>query len=266
MLVSCLPFWAVNTLNKFNWQFGNTLCKLVNMGIIMNAYCSIYLIVMVSIDRYVALVHPLSQERFRRPKYAKLCCLLVWGFSFLMNIPAIIFRKTEYNPHFNATFCLIKYPNANVHLLCLVILTTFTFLLPISIISYCTFKIIQSLNNRLVVGQNTEHKSTTLVLAVLVAFLICWLPFHVTKILNELGNLNILTKGVSIHDITNALFICMYLAFSNSVVNPILYVIVGKNFRKKIWELFKQRPVRKPSTITLTTTHTSITRSEQRIT
>ncbi|KAM7403254.1 hypothetical protein PAMA_003939 [Pampus argenteus] len=263
MLVSFLPFWAVNILHNFNWPFGTVVCKLVNMGINMNGYCSIYLIVMVSMDRYVALVHPLSQDRFRRPKYAKMCCLLLWAFSLLMNIPIILYRKVEYNPYFNATFCFMKYPDRNVHLLCVAILSTFTFLIPISIISYCTFKIIKSLNNRLVVGHNAEHKPTTLVLAVLLAFLICWLPFHVFKIPYELVSARILKDPLCVHVLTNASQISLYLAFFNSVVNPVLYVIVGKNFRKKIWEVFTQRPFRKPSTITLTTNHTNMSRSQQ---
>lgn len=96
VLVSCLPFWAVNLYNDYHWPFGLFMCKVVNLGIKINAYCSIYFLVLVSIDRYIALVHAMSHGRMRRPKYAKLGCLLVWIFGLFLGSPVIIFRKVEY--------------------------------------------------------------------------------------------------------------------------------------------------------------------------
>nr|XP_013876381.1 PREDICTED: B2 bradykinin receptor-like [Austrofundulus limnaeus] len=55
VLVSFLPFWAVFVSNHFHWTFGDAMCKIINMIIIMNSFCSIYFLVLVSIDRYLAL-------------------------------------------------------------------------------------------------------------------------------------------------------------------------------------------------------------------
>ncbi|XP_071388664.1 B2 bradykinin receptor-like [Centroberyx affinis] len=248
VLVSCLPFWAVNVANNFNWPFGVFMCRLVNLGIKMNVYCSIYFLVLVSIDRYVALVHTMSHGRMRRPKYAKLACLLVWGFGLLLGVPTFIFRTIKYFPPCKSNVCQLDYPSDTIKLVCDGMLTFFSFIIPVSIISYCTIKIIQALKKQAVErfnAENTERKATLLVLAVLLAFLICWVPFHLVAILDVLQRAGFL-KG---SDIIIALDICTqiftYLAFFNSVLNPILYVIVGKNFRKKVRELFEQLAMRR---------------------
>ncbi|KAF7661275.1 hypothetical protein LDENG_00265650 [Lucifuga dentata] len=243
ILVSCLPFWAVNIANGFDWPFGLLLCQLVNLGIKMNTYCSIYLLVLVSIDRFIALVHTMSHGRLRRPKYAKLSCLLVWSFSLLMSVPALLFRSLKYFPEYDVTACYLKYPNITVELLCDGILIFFGFVIPVSIISYCTVRIIQALKTQAMErfhAEKTENKATLLVLAVLLAFFICWVPFHLVTMLDVFLRAEVLEGChlTAILEICNQIF--TYLAFFNSVLNPILYVIVGKNFRKKVCELFQQ--------------------------
>lgn len=244
LLVSCLPFWAVNILSDFNWPFGEFLCKVVNLGIKMNAYCSIYFLVLISIDRYLALVCAMSHAAtMRRTKYAKLGCLLIWGLGLFLSIPTLVFRTVQYFHEYDVHACSLAYPNPAIELLFDAMLIISSFLIPISVISYCTVKIIQALREKSIErfnAEKTEQRATTLMLAVLLAFLVCWVPFHVVTVLDVLLKAEVLA-GCDVHA---ALDICSqissYLAFFNSVLNPILYVIVGKNFRKKVGEVSKQ--------------------------
>uniref|UniRef100_A0A665WBZ1 B2 bradykinin receptor n=1 Tax=Echeneis naucrates TaxID=173247 RepID=A0A665WBZ1_ECHNA len=242
LLVSCLPFWAVNVANGFNWPFGQFLCKVINLGIKMNVYCSLYFLILISIDRYMALVHTMSHGRMRRPKYAKLGCLLMWGFGLILSVPTLVFRKVQYFPEYGVHACFLDYPDHTTELLCDGLLIIFTFIIPISIITFCTVKIIQALKIQAMERFNpekTEQRATTLMMAVLLAFLICWLPFHVVTTLDVLLRAEVLTGChlMTVLEICNQIF--TYLAFFNSVLNPILYVIVGKNFRKKAREILK---------------------------
>ncbi|XP_057714808.1 B2 bradykinin receptor isoform X2 [Corythoichthys intestinalis] len=261
ILVSCLPFWAINIANDFNWPFGVAMCKVVNAGIKMNAYCSIYFLVLVSIDRYVALVHPMSHGRMRRPKYAKIGCLLVWVFGLLLSTPTLVFRTVMHFPEYNVHACALDLPSRTLMLLRDVILIFISFIIPIVIISFCTVKIIQSLKKRSVErfsAEQSEQKATTLVLVVLGAFLICWIPFHINTMADILLKAGLIggCHLEAVIDICEQIFV--YLAFFNSIINPILYVIVGKNFRKKAQEVCKQWPLSSATTAS-TRSNTSAT-------
>uniref|UniRef100_A0A3Q3CW13 Bradykinin receptor B2 n=1 Tax=Haplochromis burtoni TaxID=8153 RepID=A0A3Q3CW13_HAPBU len=237
-LVCWLPFWAEYTRKGFDWPFSESLCKVTSAVIYMNAFCSIYFLVMVSIDRYVALVHPLSHERIRRPFYAKLGCLFVWGLGLVFALPIFIYRKLEFNSQLNLTHCSLNLTFPEQYLASEVTTITFSFIVPVIIILFCTVKIIQTLRKRLMEVlniQKTDQKATTLILAVLLAFLICWVPFHVTKILDVLQNTGILKCHITLTIVQQ---ISTYFAFFNSVLNPILYVLVGKTFQKRAKELF----------------------------
>ncbi|XP_054470439.1 B2 bradykinin receptor-like [Anoplopoma fimbria] len=263
-LMVVMPFWAVYAAKNFNWPFTDPLCPLITLAINMNAYCSIYFLVLISIDRYMVLVHPLSHEGMRRPKCAKLGCLVVWCFGLFLSIPTLVYRKVKYYPASNASFCQLVYPSPTVGHVSDVMLMMFSFIIPICIISFCTFRIIKALNNRLTVGSNTkkvDHKATNLMLAVLLAFMICWVPFHLIKILALFVYAKVLT-GCTLNAILPiCMSVFMYLAFFNSVLNPILYVIVGKNFRKKVRELFKQWSFTRTMTLSTASTRSNMSKS-----
>uniref|UniRef100_A0A3Q3ARW6 Bradykinin receptor B2 n=1 Tax=Kryptolebias marmoratus TaxID=37003 RepID=A0A3Q3ARW6_KRYMA len=263
LLVSFLPFWSVYVANRYNWIFGQAMCKIVSASILMNAYCSIYFLVLVSIDRYLALVHPMSYKKIRSPKYAKLGCLLVWILGFLFSLPALIYRKVT-PPYNNRTSCFLNYPNTTLQLTSDALISVFGFIIPIFIITFCTVKIIKTLRNRINEGMNTkktDQKATTLILAVLLAFVICWVPYHLIKTLYLLRDAGILIGCNSI----KILYICQqiltYLAYFNSVLNPILYVIVGKSFQKKVKELFQKGNHERTQTFRTTFTSTKVSRS-----
>uniref|UniRef100_A0A3P9MIE8 G-protein coupled receptors family 1 profile domain-containing protein n=1 Tax=Oryzias latipes TaxID=8090 RepID=A0A3P9MIE8_ORYLA len=257
LLVSFLPFWAVNVYRYYNWTFGVVLCKTVNVSILMNVYCSIFFLVLVSIDRYFALVFPLSHGKLRGTVCAKVACFLVWVAGFLLSLPALIHREIRTMPGSNSTFCGLNPASTTTLIDCMIFV--FGFVIPISIIAFCTFKILKALRNRIAEGLNAQkkdHKATTLVLAVLLAFLFCWVPFYLNKIPTVLRDKDILTDCTSQYILHISGNIFTYLAFFNSVLNPILYVIVGKNFRKKAKDLFTRRKDNLNPTLSRSSIHT----------
>ena len=263
-LMACLPLWAAYVINRYDWPFSHLLCSLFVLPINMNAYCSIYFLVLISIDRYIALVHPLSHKGISRTKFAKLACLLVWGFGLLLSVPTLVYRKVVYYSQLNKSMCILNYTDPKEQLLFDGMQNTFGFIIPICIISYCTLVIINSLNNRLIESSNsqkTEQKATTLVLVVLLAFVICWVPHHVVMILETLRKAEVLSGCSIITNLEICRTIFMYLAFFNSVLNPILYIIVDKNFRKKVRGLFKQWSINRTMTDRTTSTGSNLLRS-----
>ncbi|XP_077906944.1 B2 bradykinin receptor [Ictidomys tridecemlineatus] len=245
LILACgLPFWAITIANNFDWLFGEVLCRVVNTMIYMNLYSSICFLMLVSIDRYLALVKTMSMGRMRGVRWAKLYSLVIWGCTLLLSSPMLVFRtmKGYSDEGHNVTACVIIYPSHTWEVFTNVLLNLVGFLLPLSVITFCTVQIMQVLrNNEMQKFKEiqTERKATVLVLAVLLLFVVCWLPFQISTFLDTLLRLGILSGCWNEHIIDVITQISSYVAYSNSCLNPLVYVIVGKRFRKKSREVYR---------------------------
>ncbi|KAL4692756.1 hypothetical protein H8959_016566 [Pygathrix nigripes] len=245
LILACgLPFWAITISNNFDWLFGETLCRVVNAITSMNLYSSICFLMLVSIDRYLALVKTMSMGRMRGVRWAKLYSLVIWACTLLLSSPMLVFRTMkEYSDEgHNVTACVISYPSLVWEVFTNTLLNVVGFLLPLSVITFCTMQIMQVLrNNEMQKFKEiqTERRATVLVLVVLLLFVICWLPFQVSTFLDTLHRLGILSSCQDEHIIDVITQIASFMAYSNSCLNPLVYVIVGKRFRKKSWEVYQ---------------------------
>lgn len=245
LILTCgLPFWAITIANNFDWVFGEVLCRVVNTIIYMNLYSSICFLMLVSIDRYLALVKTMSMGRMRGVRWAKLYSLVIWGCTLLLSSPMLVFRTMrDYNDEgHNVTACVIVYPSRTWEVFTNVLLNLVGFLLPLSVITFCTVRILQVLRNnemKKFKEVQTERKATVLVLAVLGLFVLCWVPFQISTFLDTLLRLGVLSGCWDEHIVDVITQISSYVAYSNSCLNPLVYVIVGKRFRKKSREVYR---------------------------
>lgn len=63
-IVFCVPFTASDYALPF-WPFGDAWCKIVQYLVIVTAYASVYTLVLMSLDRYLAVVHPITSMSIR---------------------------------------------------------------------------------------------------------------------------------------------------------------------------------------------------------
>lgn len=207
----------------------------------MNLYASIYFLTLVSIDRYLALVKTMSLGRMRRTACAKWNCFVIWTCALLMCSPTMVFRNLHYFEEYNITACVLLYPASYWEPTNNCLLNIVGFVIPFCVITYCTVQIIKALRSSELRKMNvvqTERKATMLVLAVLLLFVICWLPFQISTFIDTIRYFSPTLK--CLEDINEILTqISTYCSFSNSCLNPVLYVIVGKNFQKKAVEFYK---------------------------
>ncbi|KAI5607008.1 P2Y purinoceptor 11, partial [Silurus asotus] len=73
-----LPLLIVYYWKGRIWGFGNAMCKIERFLFTCNLYVSIYFIMCISVNRYLAIVHPFFTRNHIRPKHAKIISLLVW--------------------------------------------------------------------------------------------------------------------------------------------------------------------------------------------
>ncbi|XP_018413877.1 PREDICTED: B2 bradykinin receptor-like [Nanorana parkeri] len=242
VFISGLPFWAIYIAKGFYWQFGDFLCVAVNSLIMLNLFASVYFLMMVSIDRYLALVKTMSVGRMRRPWWAKVTCAIIWTFAAVVSLPKFIFRKVTFVPELNTTACIIDAPSDTWHVVNNIILNVVGFLIPVIVIGFCSFQIVSVLRNNTMQKFKeikNEKRATWLVLSVLLVFIVCWLPFHISAFIDTLDQFKVFPRCVVSQP--NEIFnqISTYIGFSNSCINPLLYVIVGNNFRRKAKEVYR---------------------------
>ncbi|NWR44973.1 BKRB1 protein, partial [Regulus satrapa] len=249
IFLMCLPFWAENINNEFDWPFGSFLCRSISASLILNMYTSIYLLVAVSLDRYLTFVHTLNHREIWSTTMTKRICLLIWFFCVLLSIPSFMFRAVKDLPQWNISACTLNFPTAPWQRAESLVRNVVGFLLPSTAIIFLNFSTIKSLQKtareQRVLRANAcrRHKGTKaqrLILTVVLMFLFCWTPHHFFLFLDTLFRAEVI-KGCFWEELINFGEQFSYmLATTNSCINPVIYVFVGKYFRQKAVKVFSQ--------------------------
>ncbi|XP_045211250.2 allatostatin-A receptor-like [Mercenaria mercenaria] len=234
-LALCVPFTALGyTLTKYH--FGRIWCKISNYIIYVSAYVSVYFMCLMSMDRFLAIVYPLSSKRFRTRSniYTGIACALF--FSFSVNIQ--IFFVWEYQEYYfyeeERSVCASIFAKRILVKIFFLTFGIFNYCIPIIVITVLNGSIfITLLRTRSFMSSNISRnvRAAKIVFAIELGYFVCWTPIHVVIFLQNFTNVN------SFMEITIAQFIGNVLAYSNSCLNPILYTFVCKEYREKMKEL-----------------------------
>ncbi|XP_045443373.1 galanin receptor type 3 [Pipistrellus kuhlii] len=92
-ILCCVPFQAaIYTLDA--WLFGALVCKAVHLLIYLTMYASSFTLAAVSVDRYLAVRHPLRSRALRTPRHARAAVGLVWLLAALLAAPYLSYYGT----------------------------------------------------------------------------------------------------------------------------------------------------------------------------
>uniref|UniRef100_A0A665WBZ9 B2 bradykinin receptor n=1 Tax=Echeneis naucrates TaxID=173247 RepID=A0A665WBZ9_ECHNA len=244
VLLCGLPFWAMYILNNFNWTYGDTLCKLVNSIIIINYYTSISTLVMISIDRYLALVKTMKARGLRRTIYAKVICFILWILGLLLSTPTMVHRKVKFVNESETMSCILDYPHdSSWKLAHQIVLNVVGYVLPVLVIVFSSGNIVNVLTQRrknVGLSDANDTKATALVYTVTLVFLLCWGPFQIFTLLDTLCDLQVLDEILWYHTLDVGHQVSVYLAFVDSALNPLLYVFSGQYFRRKVSAIYRR--------------------------
>ncbi|KAM4664359.1 somatostatin receptor type 2 [Discoglossus pictus] len=226
-----LPFLAMQVA-LVHWPFGKVICRIVMTVDGINQFTSIFCLTVMSIDRYLAVVHPIKSAKWRRPRTAKMVNAAVWTISLLVIMPIMTYAGVQNSPHGRVS-CTIIWPGDSAAWYTGFIIYAFIlgFLVPLSIICLCyLFIIIKVKSSGIRVGSSkrkrSEKKVTRMVSIVVAVFIFCWLPFYLFNV-----------SSVSILIVPTPWLKAMWdfvvvLSYANSCANPILYAFLSDNFKK----------------------------------
>lgn len=226
----CIPFTAVD-YSFGQWPFGLMWCKIVQYLIVVTAYISIYTLVLMSMDRFLAVCYPVS--RFRSERNTIISIVVLWLGVLLVNLPAFYAHGlVEYQDNDrNLTSCtftdnkLLTWSTFHISMF------TSSYLLPLILISgLYLFMLMRLWRSNLTQSKESrrgKRRVTRLVLVVVACFALLWLPIQTILLLKSSHifkadtHLNVALQ-ISAH----------ILAYTSSCINPLLYAFLSENFRK----------------------------------
>ncbi|XP_069786463.1 mu-type opioid receptor-like [Narcine bancroftii] len=230
LATSTLPFQSINYLMG-SWPFGKLLCKVVLSIDYYNMFTSIFTLTTMSMDRYIAVCHPVKALDFRTTHNAKVINVCIWILSSTIGLPVMIMATTLV--HNGQLECTLKFPHPhwywdNLLKICVFI---FAFVMPVLIITVCYGLMILRLKSvRILSGSRGKDRNlrriTRMVLVVVMVFIVCWMPIHVYVILRAL-----VVIPSTILDMV-AWHFCITLGYTNSCLNPVLYAYLDENFKR----------------------------------
>ncbi|XP_073684473.1 somatostatin receptor type 2 [Garra rufa] len=219
-----LPFIAIQNFQD-QWIFGDAVCKLVMVLDGINQFTSVFCLTVMSVDRYMALVDPLRFARWRTPRRAKIIAALMWFISLFPVIPMAI--------HFSANYglCTVDPHVASDSWWLAFLSYTFVlgFALPFTIMIVFYSALLVTLRNARqqtsMESHRFEKQVTKMVVAVVLVFGICWVPFYVFNFCS-------LHQIDLVLDFTRGFEFVVLLSYSWSCANPILYACLSETFRR----------------------------------
>ncbi|XP_042176097.1 C3a anaphylatoxin chemotactic receptor-like [Oncorhynchus tshawytscha] len=172
---ACLPFNIIYMVTM-DWIFVLFMCMFTSFTMSLNMFSRIFLLVIMSVDRYVMVVYPVWAQNQCTVRMASAVLVLAWVISVALSMASIMFYHvtTDYT-----TTCFNNFPSQNIHLTVVVSRFVSNFVLPLLLIIFCYSVITLQLRT------NRMTRSSRVMTALISMFLIGWLPCHVFIILQS---------------------------------------------------------------------------------
>ncbi|CAH2075629.1 unnamed protein product, partial [Iphiclides podalirius] len=246
------------------WYFGEVMCKMVNFLQGVAVASSVFTITAMSVDRYLAITQSLRQPWMPSRRGACILLGVLWLVALAIFAPLLVVAAVERevvpllsrNENGSAwmessiEFCTEKWPNTiNKELF-----GAFSFILvyavpgSIVVVSYslmgrrlCSVlppfdQTEGSANSQQRLRLVRERKRVAWILLLLaVLFALCWLPYNILQLLIDVNAVQV---------DSGALFLpyTLLLGHANSAINPIVYCLMTRNFRRSLRKLLCHDP------------------------
>ncbi|TRY92929.1 hypothetical protein DNTS_024365 [Danionella cerebrum] len=229
-----MPFFIVY-LVKRTWLLTMPLCKTVLYLCSTNMYASVFLIMLMSLHRMVAIVWRRNSGSVFTDRKAIVRMLVgLWIISLGMSVPYSVFWTTfrkEQEP--KVVVCACKHPQPRDVIIQHCLETLLGFLMPYGVIIISYVCILQRIRNT---QFQRRIRSEKLCLVIVITFGLTWLPFHVMNMVEVAGTFFPETsiQKETLDDIWSSIRgFTSTVTFISSSLNPLLYTFAGKSYIKR---------------------------------
>lgn len=242
-VIFCVPFTATDYVLNY-WPFGDYWCRFVQYMIVVTCHASVYTLVLMSLDRFLAVVHPITSISIRTEANAMLSIGVAWLLITITAIPVMFSHgEAEFVDEFYSIVvikCVFLSQDGYNHPVFQISFFLSSYVVPLTLISVLYVCMLASLWKGQAPGGKVSAESrrgkrrvTRMIIAVVLAFAICWLPIQIILVIKSIDPYYQSTLFIGIQILSHVL------AYSSSCVNPLLYAFLSENFRKAFRKVVK---------------------------
>ncbi|XP_022240368.1 pyrokinin-1 receptor-like isoform X2 [Limulus polyphemus] len=243
LLILGLPQEMYQLWQRYPYIFGEFFCIFRGLTSETSTNASILTITAFTVERYLAICHPLRAHTMSKLSRAIMAIIIIWLVSAMCAVPlAIQFGIVH-------VFCTLKSPLSHAF----EISTFLFFILPMTLITVLyvligvklrrstgldrsettsnTLNGAKSQTRQSVKGssQSSRRAVVKMLVAVVVAFFICWAPFHAQRLM-AIYVTEPTPTDKKVYDVLNYISGVSY--YFSATINPILYSILSLKFRQ----------------------------------
>ncbi|CAI5663131.1 C-C chemokine receptor type 1-like [Oreochromis niloticus] len=235
LFVFMLPFFSHNA-RVGQWTFGDFMCRLISGSHHIGFFSSIFFMVVMTLDRYMIIVHAHRVARYRTKRAAIILTVLVWMLSLFVSLPDFIFmQQTEDSQKFRC-----DYPEENKVWERYNLFTTnvLGLVIPLLVMVGCYSRIIPRLVN---MRTAKKHRIVKLIICIVVVFFLLWAPYNISLFLEFLQEREIILNDETWYkNVKLSITVTEAFAYTHCCLNPIIYAFVGEKFMRRALQLLKK--------------------------
>ncbi|XP_030633011.1 rhodopsin, like [Chanos chanos] len=210
--------------------FGRTGCNIEGFFATHGGEISLWSLVVLAIERWVVVCKPFSNFRFGED-HAIMGVAFTWIMASSCSMPPL-FGWSRYIPEGMQCSCGIDYYTMKPHInnesfVIYMFLVHFT--IPLTIISFCYGRLVCAVKAAAAqqqeseTTQRAEREVTRMVVIMVIAFLVCWLPYA------SVAWYIFTNQGTGFGPIF--MTVPSFFAKSSALYNPLIYICMNKQFR-----------------------------------
>ncbi|NXY57872.1 CCR2 protein, partial [Callaeas wilsoni] len=235
LFVFSLPFWAYYAVH--DWIFGEALCRILSGVYLLGFYSGIFFIILLTLDRYLAIVHAVLALKARTVTYGILASAVTWAVAVFASVPGVVFHKTQKES--SGYTCSAHYSSdstINWKYSFILKMNILGLIVPMLIMIFSYSQILKALRYK----NEKKQKVVRLIFVIMIFYFIFWTPFHISSFLHTFQNSLFIPNCELKAQLEKAIQVTETISMIHCCINPVIYVFVGQKFRAYLYTFFRK--------------------------